>query len=485
MSSKKNIFLTGATGTMGRAFLDLMISHLDTCSITALIPRSPADEARIRPYQKQGIQVVWGDIVDPGSVRQAMGEADLVIHLAAIIPPLADHQPELARKVNETGTANVIAAIKQSGRQHEIKLVYIGTVAETGERLPPLHWGRVGDPIKPSIYDYYGVTKVNAERMVIDSGLPHWVSLRQTSIAHFGLLNVRDGIIFHQPLHNCFEWITAHDAGRMIANLCLSEPHASFWNDIYNVGGGPTCRITFWELLHKVYALIGVKDLKEITDFSWFSTRNFHGHWFTDSDILQQHLKFRRESIDDFVMQLDKTLPVHYRFASLLPKAVFKNFAMRPLASSSNGPLYWNRNRMESHVKAFFGTKDHFQKSRAWRDFTFTPPSPHPVFLDHGYDEKRPLAALSLAEIQEAARFRGGHCLSNSIPESNIAAPLQWECASGHRFTASIRLVLKAGHFCPHCLPLPWNYGLIARSNPFLAQAWYPFHTRDEEDVYA
>ncbi len=40
------------------------------------------------------------------------------------------------------------------------KFVYIGTVAETGDRMPPIHWGRVGDPIKPSMFDYYAVSKV-------------------------------------------------------------------------------------------------------------------------------------------------------------------------------------------------------------------------------------------------------------------------------------------------------------------------------------
>jgi len=48
--------------------------------------------------------------------------------------------------------------------------------------LPPIHWGRVGDPIKPSIFDYYAVSKIASERLVIESRLEYWVSLRQTGI---------------------------------------------------------------------------------------------------------------------------------------------------------------------------------------------------------------------------------------------------------------------------------------------------------------
>jgi hypothetical protein len=44
---------------------------------------------------------------------------------------------------------NFRQAIKEQKRVDEVKLVSIGTIAETGDRMPPIHWGRVGDPIKP------------------------------------------------------------------------------------------------------------------------------------------------------------------------------------------------------------------------------------------------------------------------------------------------------------------------------------------------
>ena len=44
-----------------------------------------------------------------------------------------------------------------------------GTVAATGDRMPPIHWGRIGDPLKPSIYDFYAVTKIAGERAVLES----------------------------------------------------------------------------------------------------------------------------------------------------------------------------------------------------------------------------------------------------------------------------------------------------------------------------
>ena len=46
-------------------------------------------------------------------------------------------------KVNYGSTRNIINAIYEFGQQERTRLVYIGTVAETGDRMPPVHWGRV------------------------------------------------------------------------------------------------------------------------------------------------------------------------------------------------------------------------------------------------------------------------------------------------------------------------------------------------------
>lgn len=72
----------------------------------------------------------------------------------------------------------------------------IGTVAQTGDRLPPIRVGRTGDPILPSAYDYYACSKVETERIVAESGRKNWISLRQTFILAFYLDHMP--IMFHQ-----------------------------------------------------------------------------------------------------------------------------------------------------------------------------------------------------------------------------------------------------------------------------------------------
>ena len=92
--------------------------------------------------------------------------------------------------------------------------------------------------------------------------------------------------------------------------------------------------------------------------------------------------------------------------------------------------------------------------------------------LSHGYDESKPLSELGIEDMRQAAKFRGGKCLSESMVKGDLATKLEWECAFGHRFEASPALILLGGHWCDECMPAPWRFDEQAKRNPFLAQVW-------------
>ncbi|MGR7000553.1 hypothetical protein ACU686_25060 [Yinghuangia aomiensis] len=95
---------------------------------------------------------------------------------------------------------------------------------------------------------------------------------------------------------------------------------------------------------------------------------------------------------------------------------------------------------------------------------------PHPSFLDHGYDEGKDPAGWTLADLHGAADFRGGHLLADTYEPGNLATPLPWQCADGHVFRGSPRLILTAGHWCPDCVRDTAGYTRQAQTNAFLAQ---------------
>ena len=181
--NKPTVFLTGATGGMGMESLKAMLKDLNLYNLRVLVRDSERNCKIMEPYEgTEGLEICKGDFNDKAGLKNYLKDVSLILHIAAFVSPQADYYPEKAMQSNYGGTRNLIETIYELGQEETTKFVYIGTVAETGDRMPPIHWGRVGDPIKPSMFDYYAVSKVAAERYVIESGLKYWVSLRQTGI---------------------------------------------------------------------------------------------------------------------------------------------------------------------------------------------------------------------------------------------------------------------------------------------------------------
>jgi nucleoside-diphosphate-sugar epimerase len=485
MAMKKTVFLTGASGNMGHEGFKELLKRRDKFNIVALVLPTEKDKKIMSPYENEtGVRIVWGDLTKYKDVLNCVEGADYVLHVGGMVSPMADYRPKLTTKVNVGAIQNILKAIKAQPDPNKIKLVYIGTVAETGDRNPPLHWGRTGDPIKISVYDNYAISKTIAERAVIESGLKYWVSLRQTGVLYSGILNGMDPIMFHEPINGVFEWVTASDSGRLLANACEDSVPEEFWRRIYNIGGGEKFRTDNYEFMQKSFSAIGIKDFRKVVDLNWFATQNFHGQWYEDSDILEEYLHFRSGSVDEFLNELKENAPFQLKLAKYVPPFIIKKFVMEPVAKKEFGTLYWIRHEVKDRITAFFGSKDKWKQIPDWNQYVPQKPSKTPLRLNHGYDEEKPKAELELSDMAQAAEFRGGRCLSPSMKKGDLATPLIWRCAFDHEFEGSPTLLLLGGHWCPHCLPAPWNYDEEAKRNPFFAQVWYPLHSKDESNYY-
>jgi len=107
-------------------------------------------------------EFIKGDVRDPEVVRDAVCDADVIIHLAAIVGyPACKKDPQLAEEVNLGGTVNLNKA-RSKGQM----MIF----ASTGS-----NYGHVGEgvctedtPLNP--LTLYGVTKTEAEKRLLDSG---------------------------------------------------------------------------------------------------------------------------------------------------------------------------------------------------------------------------------------------------------------------------------------------------------------------------
>lgn len=509
--TKTRVVLFGASGTMGYEVFKELWRQRENLDIVLLNLPASREKKLFAQYEKSagiqsipgrgvvrgnGLTIVWGDATLYDDVVEAVHGADWVLNAMAFISPAADYYPETAQAVNTTAVRHIVEVIEaEPDGASRIRLIHTSTVAATGDRPPPIHWGRVGDPLKPSIFDYYAVTKIAGERVVLESSIEHWAVLRMTFImpTNFSaLLRLRDPIMFHMPIDAHMENISASDAGFGMVNALNIPDDSGFWRKVYNMGGGPGMRLTAAEYQNLAVQLLGLSGIQAVCERRWFALRNFHMQYYLDSAETNSHLHYWRDDMELYKNKLLASMPApvkllrHFSqtvggFRRLVEKQVYA--AMKHLAGGHrNGPLHWYLQRNDARMTAFYKDYAAYASIPGW-DSTMPEKSPSlpAIILDHGYDERK--ADHCLADLHQAAKFRGGECLSPDW-KGDWYTQIKWRCARGHNFSARPYSILKAGHWCPKCAAPPWNYDEEARLNPFFAQVWYPNHERGENNYY-
>lgn len=504
--SKKTVFLTGSSGNMGFAGFKELYARKSKYNLVLLNRGSEKNREKFKIYENDpAVKLVWGDLTNYDDVLECVTGADIVLHVGGMVSPAADYYPKKTIKTNTTAMKNIINAVKAQPNPDDIKVVYIGTVAETGDRNPPIHWARTGDPIKISVYDHYAISKAYAEMLLAESGLKHWVSLRQSGILYPAILKNMDPIMFHVPINGVLEWATIEDSGRLLAKVCEDSVPEDFWRKFYNIGSGKDYRITNFEFEELLLGALGLPSTKKIFDADWFILRNFHGQWYADSDKLDDILHFRAYvPVKKYFDDMSKKVPAYYRACKLFPgktknliAAVAKPFMKKIAETDVFGTLNWRKTGNPDRISAYYGTKADWDAIGTWDTFKVERPTEEITLLDHGYDEEKGVENLTKEDLQKAAEFRGGKFLEDDYEPGDIYTPKKWECAFGHKFEMSVNLALRGGHWCPECSPLPWdpedidsdrdipwNYDEVAKKNPFFNQVWAPLHDPNEHNVY-
>jgi len=142
------VFVTGATGVLGSALVDELLSHSVNVTIMTRNPSAATTSDQI--------QTLTGGLQNLDFAKSAIANADVVFHAAARTPAkdITDLEYE---STNVVGTSNIVAACQRAGK----RLVYISSV-----NVELFRSGRVNDP--------YSNSKSRAEQIVqeaIDDGL--------------------------------------------------------------------------------------------------------------------------------------------------------------------------------------------------------------------------------------------------------------------------------------------------------------------------
>ncbi len=285
------VLLTGAGGSVGIMTLKALLE--DDHQVTVFDVLNFKNKRRLSPYLTK-VNVIWGDISDQVILDKIIKDQEVIIHLAAIIPPKADIYPDLAKKVNYHGTLKLIQAIKKQSVPPY--LIFASSISIYGDRTEN-YWITVNDELKASVGDHYAKLKILTEAKIKEANIDH-VIIRLTAIMDRPKI---DPLMFHMPLRTKMEIATSKDTGYAFAQMLKYLNILN--NNIYNLGGGKHCRVEYEVFLRKMLDIYGFDT--SILDPLCFATQNFHCGYYLDGDILNDILDFQRDKIEDYYQNVE------------------------------------------------------------------------------------------------------------------------------------------------------------------------------------
>ena len=122
--------ITGATGFLGRAVLQLLLAH--SCRILALV----MDKDALAYTIPENVTVFCGDLTDKDTLRSffaAGGDNFCVLHCAGLIS-IASKPDEALYAVNVQGTQNIVDLCREFGAS---RLIYVSSVHAIPEKPAP------------------------------------------------------------------------------------------------------------------------------------------------------------------------------------------------------------------------------------------------------------------------------------------------------------------------------------------------------------
>lgn len=281
--------VTGAAGSVGREVVrglvelgwSVLALDLPTCDLASL-------------ESQPGVAVVRSDLTIPSSLAD-VGPVDAVVHLAALLPPVSERDRNRTFLVNVEGTRRVLEACAAATRWGSgPQFVLASSVATYGDtRAEQLPVG-VGHPQHP--VDIYGESKVAAERLVVESGLPYTI-LRIAPVSIPAVLEPPE--VWPFSAEQRVEFVARSDA---VLALVASVGNSAAKGKIFNIAGGPSWRVVGRQYVANMYEILELdpQEARYYDGPSWFD-------WY-DSTESEAILGYQRTPYQVFLEQLRRAV---------------------------------------------------------------------------------------------------------------------------------------------------------------------------------
>ena len=287
----KKVLVTGAAGAIGVNVIKFLLSE-GKYEITAVDLPNNRSIKRLKKYRKR-VNLVYADLTDPVITDGLVKDQDYIIHLASVLPNMANLKKQLCDVVDYKMSENIIRAI--TFYNPNCNLLFAST---TNIYSPSLSKVSVKSKLSSNKADFYSKCKLKTEKLITKT------------IDNYTIFRIP--LVLTNPKYNYFPYNGNNDeiievisdidaAYAFVAALKETE---KLNKKTFNLSGGEICQIRYKDLLKDILSYYGFS-FKYLLN-RLLITKDYHGFNYDDGDKLNKMLSFRNDSIPSFMLRLKR-----------------------------------------------------------------------------------------------------------------------------------------------------------------------------------
>ena len=283
----KKVLVTGAAGMIGLNVIKYLLSE-GKYEITVLDLKNKSTVQKLKKYKKR-VNIILGDVCNRVLIESLVKDHDIIIHLAGVLPPLANIKEELATLIDYGGTENIVRAINYYNPK--CHLFYASSTT--------LYRGKEEVTAKSNItideLDYYDKGKYDSENL-IKKKLKFYTIYRLPFVLGDPL---KEPFPLNARKDDKIEYITKEDAAYAFVKGIGFKDVLN--KKVFNVTSENP--IPYKELLRKVLGNCGMTWNFVINKN--FVEKDYYSYYCKDRDELNNIINYRNDNIENYYNTLE------------------------------------------------------------------------------------------------------------------------------------------------------------------------------------